>query len=59
MLRVMKISPATIGKFAKVQEQDVLDFMNEASKVPIRIKYRIASVIMTLRFIFKTVEPKI
>ena len=29
------------------------------STVPIEIKYKLASVIMTLRFIFKTVEPKI
>lgn len=59
LIEVHKISTDTIAKFAKVQKQDVLDFMNDTSTVPIEIKYRLASVIMTLRFIFKTVEPKI
>ena len=54
-----KISADTIAKFAKIPTQYVLDFMVDSSTVPIDIKYRLASVIMTLRFIFKTVEPKI
>lgn len=58
LIEVHKISADTIAKFAKIQKQDVLDFMNDSSTVPIEIKYRLASVIMTLRFIFKVVEPK-
>ena len=59
LIEVHKISTDTIAKFAKIQEQDVLDFMNDDSTVPIEKKYRLASVIMMLRFIFKAVEPKI
>ena len=59
LIEVHKISADTIAKFAKIRKQDVLDFMNDTSTVPIEIKYRLASVIMTLRFIFKAVEPKI
>ena len=59
LIEVHKISADTIAKFAKIQEQDVLDFMNDDSTVPIEKKYRLASVIMMLRFIFKAVEPKI
>ena len=54
-----KISADTIAKLAKIPTQYVLDFMIDSSTVPIEIKYRVASVIMVLRFIFKTVEPKI
>ena len=54
-----KISVDSIAKFAKIPTQYVLDFMIDSSTVPIEIKYKLASVIMTLRFIFKTVEPKI
>ncbi len=59
LIKVHKISANTIAKFAKIKEQDVLDFINDTNTVPIEIKYRLASVIMTLRFIFKAVEPKI
>jgi len=59
LIEVHKISANTIAKFAKIKEQDVLDFINDSNTVPIEIKYRLASVIMTLRFIFKAVEPKI
>ncbi|KAJ52399.1 hypothetical protein CTM_07871 [Clostridium tetanomorphum DSM 665] len=59
LIDVHKISVDTIAKFAKIQKQDVLDFMNDSSKVPIETKYKLASVIMTLRFIFKAVEPKL
>lgn len=59
LIEVHKISANTIAKFAKINEQDVLDFINDANTVPIEIKYRLASVIMILRFIFKAVEPKI
>ena len=54
-----KISAESIAKFAKVKEQDVLNFLKSSDKVPIETKYRLASVVMTLRLIFKTVEPKI
>ena len=47
------------AKLAKIPTQYVLNFMIDSSKVPIEIKYKLASVIMTLRFIFKTVEPEI
>jgi len=59
LIEVHKISADTIAKFAKIPTQYVLDFMIDSSTVPIEIKYKLASVIMTLRFIFKTVEPKI
>ncbi|MBU3176887.1 hypothetical protein KPL47_10940 [Clostridium estertheticum] len=59
LIGVHKISADTIAKFAKIPTQYVLDFMIDSSTVPIEIKYKLASVIMTLRFIFKTVEPKI
>ena len=59
LIEVHKISANTIAKFAKIKEQDVLDFIDDTNTVPIEIKYRLASVIMTLRFIFKAVEPKI
>jgi len=59
LMKLHKISADTIAKFAKIPTQYVLDFMVDSSTVPIEIKYRLASVIMTLRFIFKTVEPKI
>jgi len=59
LIEVHKISVDTIAKFTKIQEQNVLDFMNDNSTVPIEKKYRLASVIMMLRFIFKAVEPKI
>jgi len=59
LIEVHKISAVTIAKFAKIPTQYVLDFMIDSSTVPIEIKYKLASVIMTLRFIFKTVEPKI
>ena len=59
LIEMHKISANTIAKFAKIKEQDVLDFINDTNAVPIEIKYRLASVIMTLRFIFKAVEPKI
>lgn len=59
LIEVHKISADTIAKFAKIPTQYVLDFMVDSSTVPIEIKYRLASVIMVLRFIFKTVEPKI
>ncbi|MBC8062767.1 MAG: hypothetical protein H7Y18_19215 [Clostridiaceae bacterium] len=58
LIEVHKISADTIAKFAKIPTQYVLDFMIDSSTVPIEIKYRLASVIMTLKFIFKTVEPK-
>ena len=58
LMKLHKISADTIAKFAKIPTQYVLDFMVDSSTVPIEIKYRLASVIMTLRFIFKTVEPK-
>lgn len=35
LIEVHKISTDTIAKFAKIQEQDVLDFMNDDSTVPI------------------------
>ncbi|WP_368488788.1 HTH domain-containing protein [Clostridium sp. BJN0013] len=59
LVEVHKISADTIAKLAKIPTQYVLDFMIDSSTVPIEIKYRVASVIMVLRFIFKTVEPKI
>lgn len=59
LMEVHKISVDTVAKFAKIPTQYVLDFMVDSSTVPIEIKYRLASVIMVLRFIFKTVEPKI
>ena len=59
LIEVHKISADTIAKFAKIPTQYVLDFMIDSSTVPIEIKYKLASVIMTLRFIFKTVESKI
>lgn len=59
LMEYHKISADTIAKFAKIPTQYVLDFMVDSSTVPIEIKYRLASVIMVLRFIFKTVEPKI
>lgn len=59
LIEVHKISVDTIAKFAKIPRQDVWDFMNDDSAVPIEKKYRLASVIMMLRFIFKAVEPKI
>ncbi|MBZ9626143.1 hypothetical protein G9F71_025390 [Clostridium sp. FP2] len=59
LIEVHKISADTIAKFAEIPTQCVLDFMIDSSTVPIEIKYKLASVIMTLRFIFKTVEPKI
>ncbi|MBW9147917.1 hypothetical protein K2F40_02840 [Clostridium sp. CM028] len=59
LIEVHKISADTIAKFAKIPTQYVLDFMIESSTVPIEIKYKLASVIMTLGLIFKTVEPKI
>ncbi|SDG59122.1 hypothetical protein SAMN05443529_104124 [Desulfosporosinus hippei DSM 8344] len=58
LIEVHKISANTIAKFANIKEQDVLDFINDTNTVPIEMKYRLASVIMTLRFIFKAVEPK-
>lgn len=59
LIEVHKISADTIARFAKTKKQDVLDFLNDPNTVPIEIKYRLASVIMTLRFIFKAVEPRI
>ena len=59
LIEVHKISADTIAKFAKIPTQYVLDFMIDSSTVPIEIKYKLASVIMTLRCIFKNVEPKI
>jgi hypothetical protein len=59
LIEFHKISAETIAKFARIPTQYVLDFMIDSSTVPIEIKYRLASVIMTLRFIFKAVEPKI
>lgn len=59
LIHVHKISADTIAKFAKIPTQYVLDFMIDSSTVPMEIRYKLASVIMTLRFIFKTVEPKI
>ncbi|MDR3542837.1 MAG: hypothetical protein P4L69_18015 [Desulfosporosinus sp.] len=59
LIEVHKISANTIAKFAKIKEQDVLDFINDTNTVPIEIKYKLASVIMTLRFIFKAVEQKL
>ena len=59
LIHTHKISTFTIAKFAKIKKQDVLDFINDSRKVPIETKYRLASVIMTLRFIFKAIEPKI
>jgi len=59
LIEFHKISADTIAKFAKIPTQYVLDFMIDSSLVPIEIKYKLAAVIMTLRFIFKTVEPKI
>lgn len=59
LIQVHKISADTIAKFAKIPTQYVLDFLNDSSTVPIEIKYKLVSVIMVLRFIFKTVEPKI
>jgi hypothetical protein len=56
---VQKISADTIAKFAKIPTQYVLDFMADTTTVPIEIKYKLAAVIMMLRFIFKTVEPKL
>jgi hypothetical protein len=48
-----------ISMLDNIPTQYVLDFMIDSSTVPIEIKYKLASVIMTLRLIFKTVEPKI
>lgn len=59
LIEIHKISANTIAKFAKIEVPDVLNFINDPETVPIEIKYRLASVIMTLRFIFKAVEPKI
>lgn len=59
LIDVHKISADTIAKFAKIPTQYVLDFMADTTTVPIEIKYKLASVIMMLRFIFKTVEPKL
>ncbi|MGH4118631.1 HTH domain-containing protein [Clostridium sp.] len=59
LIEYHKISADTIAKFAKIPTQYVLDFMIDSGTVPIDIKYKLASVIMTLRLIFKTVEPKI
>ena len=58
LIELHKISVDTIAKFAKIPTQYVLDFMIDSSTVPIEIRYRLASVIMMLRFIFKDVEPK-
>jgi len=58
LIELHKISVDTIAKFAKIPTQYVLDFMIDSSTVPIEIRYRLASVIMMLRFIFKAVEPK-
>ncbi|MBU3090876.1 hypothetical protein KPL35_02145 [Clostridium sp. CF011] len=58
-VEVHKTSADTIAKFAKIPTQYVLDFMIDRSTVPIEIKHKLASVIMTLRLIIKTVEPKI
>jgi hypothetical protein len=59
LIEFHKISANTIAKFAKIRERDVLDFISDSRQVPIEKKYRLASVVMMLRLIFKTVEPKI
>ena len=59
LIDVHKISIDTIAKFAKIPKQYVLDFINDSEEVPTEIKYKISSVVMVLRLIFKNVEPKI
>lgn len=51
LIEVHKISADTIAKFAKIQEQDVLDFMNDDSTVPIEKKYRLASLLLPRQMI--------
>lgn len=46
----------TIAKLANVEEVDVINFLSEEKDVSIEVKYRLAYVIMTLRFLFKDLE---
>lgn len=51
------ISPKTIAKMANIEENEVLDFINEKDTISIDTRYKLASVIMNLRFILKDIEP--
>lgn len=51
------ISPKTIAKMANIEEKEVLDFINEKDTISIDTRYKLASVIMNLRFMLKDIEP--
>lgn len=51
------ISPKTIAKMANIEEKEVLDFINEEDTISIDTRYKLASVIMNLRFMLKDIEP--
>ncbi|MEN8076382.1 HTH domain-containing protein [Clostridioides difficile] len=51
------ISSKTIAKMANIEEKEVLDFINEKDTISIDTRYKLASVIMNLRFMLKDIEP--
>lgn len=52
-----KLSESAIAKFAEINEQEVSDFLNGSNTIPAENKYKLASAVMKLRFIFAFTEP--
>ncbi len=57
LIRERKFTTKSISKLAKIKKNDVIKFLNE-EYVSLEVRYRLASVIMTLRFLYKDLEPK-
>ncbi|MGX4601731.1 HTH domain-containing protein [Faecalimicrobium sp. JNUCC 81] len=52
-----KLTTKSIAKFANVDEQLLVDFIND-KEISIDVKYNLSSTVMSLLMIFKKIEPK-
>ena len=59
LLREHRMSAASVARISGLTEQDVLAFLRQDEGVSAETKYRIASAVMVLRFLFQAAEPEL
>ena len=59
LLNLHKLSPAGVARLAGLTEGELSAFLSAPESLPLEKRYRLASAVMTLRFLFKDAEPPI
>ena len=57
LLELHKLSPAGVARLAGLTEAELAAFLEAPASVPLEKRYRLASAVMTLRYLFKDAEP--